>query len=76
MKRLLWTLLRLIDDNWGYSTPIQQRFKVGERVKISEHSALVTNEPVTIMEFGRHDYLIKDSIEVMHIVYQFELKRI
>jgi len=74
MKKILWFLLERIDDNWGYSTPIQKRFKVGDVVKISPHSSkLVTDTTVTILEFGRYDYLIEDDNLVKHVVYQFEL---
>ena len=73
MKTILWELLKLLDDNYGYSTPLQQRFKVGDRVKISPHSKLITHTPATIIEFGRYDYLIEDDNHQKHIVYQFEL---
>ena len=73
MKKILWKLLELVDDNWGYSTPLHKRFKVGDRVKISPHSKLITHTTATIIEFGRHDYLIEDDKGKKHIVYQFEL---
>lgn len=73
MKTILWWLLNLIDDNWGYSTPLQKRFKVGDRVKTSQHSKLITHTPAIIVETGRVDYLIEDDNGEMHIVYQFEL---
>ncbi len=73
MKRLLWILLNLVDNNWGYTTPLQKRFKVGDKVKISIHSKLIAHTPATIIEFGRHDYLIKDDNNKLHVVYQFEL---
>lgn len=73
MRKLLWFLLELVDDNWGYTTPLQKRFKVGDRVKISRDSKLTTHTPATIIETGRHDYLIKDDNNVLHVVYQFEL---
>ena len=43
MKKVLWFLLNIVDDNWGYSTPLQKRFKVGDRVKISNHSKLIAH---------------------------------
>jgi hypothetical protein len=73
MKKILWFLLSKVDDNWGYSTPLQKRFKVGDRVKISIHSKLIAHTPATIIQFGRHDYLIEDDNLKKHIVYQFEL---
>ena len=73
MKRILWFLLSKVDDNWGYSTPLQKRFKVGDRVKISTHSKLIAHTPATIIETGRQDYLIEDDNLVKHVVYQFEL---
>lgn len=73
MKRLLWFLLNKIDNNWGYSTPLQKRFKVGDRVKISIHSKLKAHTPATIIETNRHDYLIVDDYLQRHIVYQFEI---
>lgn len=73
MKRLLWFLLSKVDSNWGYNTPLQKRFKVGDRVKISTHSKLIAHTPATILETGRHDYLIEDDNLVKHVVYQFEL---
>jgi len=73
MKKILWGLLEMVDDNWGYSTPLQKRFKVGDRVKISPHSKLIAHTPATIIEFGRYDYLIEDDNGKKHIVYQFEL---
>jgi hypothetical protein len=73
VKKILWTLLKMFDNNWGYSTPLQFRFKVGDRVKISTHSDLIYNTPATVIEFGRYDYLIEDDNGERHIVYQFEI---
>jgi hypothetical protein len=76
MKKILWFLLSKVDDNYGYSTPLQKRFKVGDRVKISNilvHSELTPNTPATIIETKRYDYLIEDDNLKKHIVYQFEL---
>ena len=73
MKRLLWFLLSKVDSNWGYSTPLQKRFNVGDRVKISNHSKLTAHTPATIIETGRCDYLIEDDNLVKHVVYQFEI---
>jgi hypothetical protein len=53
IQRLLWFLLSKVDNNWGYSTPLQKRFKVGDRVKISTHSKLTVHTPATIIEIGR-----------------------
>jgi len=73
MKKILWFLINIVDNNWGYSTPLQKRFKVGDKVKISIHSKLIAHTPATIIQFGRHDYLIEDDNLKKHIVYQFEL---
>jgi hypothetical protein len=75
MIRILWVLLNLFDNNWGYSTPLQERFKVGDRVKISIHSRLKRHyrTNATIIETGRHDYLIKRDNGKLHVVYEFEL---
>jgi len=73
MKKILCKLLEILDNNWGYSTPLQKRFKVGDRVKISTHSKLIAHTPATIIETGRQDYLIEDDNLQKHIVYQFEL---
>lgn len=73
MKKLLWILLNLLDKNYGYSTPLQKRFKVGDRVKISSHSRLIPHTSATIIECGRYDYLIECVDLQRYIVYQFEL---
>lgn len=76
MKKLLWYLLSKVDDNWGYSTPLQKRFKVGDKVNVSFHiksNKLIPYEPVTIIECCRHDYLVEDAGGELHEVYQFEL---
>lgn len=76
MKKILWKLLELFDDNWGYSTPLQKRFKVGDKVKISPYKQcdkIEVHEQVKIIEFGRHDYLIEKDNGEKAIVYQFEL---
>lgn len=77
MKKLLWKLIELLDNNWGYSTPIQKRFNVGDKVKMSIHrkhdTAFNVGEEVTILETGRHDYLVVNKKGIKSIVYQFEL---
>jgi hypothetical protein len=73
MKKILLFLLNIVDSNLGYSTPLQKRFKIGDRVKISIHSKLIAHTPATIIELRRHDYLIEDDNLEKHIVYQFEL---
>ena len=75
MKAFLWFLLELVDNNRGYSTPIQKRYNIGDVVKISGHHKgdLPIHTPVTIVEFGRHDYLIEDHNRAYHVVFQFEL---
>jgi len=77
MEKILWKLLEMIDNNHGYSTPLQKRFKIGENVRISlnkhNDTPYITGEIVTIIETGRHDYLVKNSKGVKCCVYQFEL---
>lgn len=78
MINFIWKVLEKLDSNWGYSTPIQKRFRIGQYCQISKHKSNDTNlevgEPVKIVEIGRHDYLIQDfKTNELHIVYQFEL---
>ena len=78
IKKLLWLILPLVDDNWGYTTPIQKRFKVGDKCFITYRPDTRIGDfplatPVTIVEFGRHDYLVKNNQGKMQIVYQFEI---
>lgn len=77
MKKLLWKLLKIIDDNWGYTTPIQERFHIGCKCKISnyktEHTKFEIGEIVCIIETGRYDYLVQNNDGVKCVVYQFEL---
>ncbi len=78
MKRILWWLMELIDNNHGYSTPIQKRFRIGEKKKVSQfvlrQTALKHGETVTIIETGRHDYLVQSETGRKEIVYQFEIE--
>jgi len=76
---MIWTILKLFISNHGYSTPIQERFKVDEYVLPSPFC--ITEKikglgPLVVLETGRHDYLIQDINLNQHIVYQFEIKRI
>ena len=77
MKKLLWKLIELLDNNWGYSTSLQKRFSVGDVVKISIHrkrgTVFSVSEKVKILETGRHDYLVSNEKGIKAIVYQFEL---
>ena len=79
MKKLLWKILEMIDDNHGYSTPLQKRFEVGDKFRVSfgkhENTPYITGEIVTIIETGRHDYLVRDSKGVQHCVYHYELMK-
>jgi hypothetical protein len=78
MKNLLWKLLEMVDNNWGYTTPIQQRFKVGDKCKIHfcyENTGFTPGETVTIIETGRHDYLVENESGIKSCVYQFELSK-
>jgi hypothetical protein len=77
MKKILWKLLELVDNNHGYTTPIQKRFKHGESVQISFNKSADTpfqiGETVEIIEICRHDYLVRNINGVQRCVYQFEL---
>lgn len=76
----MWKLLGLLISNHGYNTPIQKRFKVGDVVKTStfcleDGRKLTPFMDVEIVETGRYDYVIRImGSNIMHIVYQFELK--
>ncbi len=77
MKNILWKLLEWLNDNHGYSTPIQKRFNIGDKVKVSifkVNADILVGEPVLIIETGRHDYLVQDDDGKKSIVYQFELE--
>lgn len=59
-------------DEWGYSTPKQKRYKVGDMVRmIYDMDATVYK----IIETGRHDYLIckADGSGDYTIVRQYEI---
>ncbi len=78
MKKILWKLLEWCDNNWGYTTPLQKRFNIGDKCKISTHkiqsTPLEVGNDVVIVETGRHDYLVRrvsDNTKV--VVYQYEL---
>ncbi len=77
MKTLLWKLLEIIDDNHGYTTPLQKRFKQGETARISFNkwgdTPFQIGEIVEIIEICRHDYLVRNDDGVQRCVYQFEL---
>jgi hypothetical protein len=77
MKKLLWKLLELVDNNWGYTTPLQKRFNVGDKCKISsfktKYTPLEINDVVTIVETGRHDYLVTRADGITVAVFQFEI---
>lgn len=77
MKNILWKLLEWLDDNHGYSTPIQKRFNIGDKVKVSifkVNAGLLVGIWVWVLETGRHDYLVEDCNGKKFIVYQFELE--
>ena len=77
MTKILWKLLKILDNNWGYSTPLQERFKVGDECKILfslNNDSFKPGEVVTILETGRHDYLVGNRLGTVQMcVYQFEL---
>jgi len=78
MLKILWNLINKFDNNLGYSTPLQKRYSKGDFARISNYklseTKISTNEVVMIVETKRHDYLIKDGNNTLHIVYQFELE--
>jgi hypothetical protein len=75
MKNILWSLL-YADNNWGYTTQLQRRFKVGDIVKIAHNKTIENKFEVDsvakIIETARHDYLIEQN-GIKIIVYQFEI---
>jgi len=77
MKKILWKLLSIVDNNWGYTTPLQKRFQINDKCKISIFKQICTKysvgDEVTIIETGRHDYLVSDKNGVKEIVLQIEL---
>jgi hypothetical protein len=77
MLKLLWRLIELLDDNWGYSTPIQKRFEIGDVVRISKFKSseckFDVGDNVTILETGSHDYLVRRN-NVLDVLYQYELE--
>ena len=77
MKKIIWKLLEMLDDNWGYSTSLQKRFKPGSQVTMSKHKKSDTpfriGEEVVVLENGRHDYLVQNSDGKKWVVYQFEI---
>jgi hypothetical protein len=76
MKNILCSLLYAIDNNWGYTTQLQRRFKVGDIVKITSNKTIENKFEVDsvakIIETARHDYLIEQN-GIKIIVYQFEI---
>jgi hypothetical protein len=79
MVKILWFLLELFDNNHGYTTPLQKRYKPGDVCKISKFKTdevhLNVGDPVVIVETGRHDYLIETK-DGRFVVYQFELEKL
>lgn len=77
MKKILWKLLEILDNNWGYSTSLQKRFKVGDKCKISnfktKYTPLEIGDEVVIVEYSRHDYLVRRNDGITVVVFQFEL---
>lgn len=67
----------MVDNNWGYSTPLQKRFIINDKCRISnlktQYTPLEIGDEVTIIETGRHDYLVRRADGIMVVVFQFEL---
>jgi hypothetical protein len=59
------------ENEWGYSTPKQLRYNVNDKVLL-----IRTGEIYTVIETGRHDYLISNKDGENLIVYQYEIKKI
>lgn len=76
MKKIFWKLLSLFDSNKGYETPLQKRFNIGDKCKISPYKTndnnLSVGDDVTVIENGRYDYLVQGK-NSKAVVYQFEL---
>jgi hypothetical protein len=72
----LKNLLTDIDKNHGYTTPFQDRYKKGDKCIITKEklgdNIFPIGTEVTILETGRHDYLVESKDKRM-CVYQFEL---
>lgn len=88
MKKLLWFLLKKLDNNWGYSTPLQERFENGELCYINQNYFVNSmqrsqilhkfslHEQVKILETGRHDYLVESTTTgKKECVFQFQLNK-
>lgn len=77
MIKILWKLLEIVDNNWGYYTPLQKRFKVNDKCKISslktQYTPLEIGDEVTVIETGRWDYLVRRADGITSVVFQFEL---
>lgn len=77
MKKILWGLLEIFDDNWGYYTPLQKRFNVNDKCRISslktKYVPLEIGDLVTVIETGRQDYLVRREDGITVVVFQFEL---
>lgn len=77
ISKILNKLFGKIDSNWGYSTPSDVRFDVGDICAITEHKTngnpFEIGEIVYILETGRHDYLVENINGVKHVIYQYEI---
>lgn len=69
---------KIFENNHGYSTPKTYRYKVGQKLKISNQKENDTKfdigETVEIIETARHDYLIKNNKGQLEVVYHYELE--
>lgn len=69
-----------LDDNDGFYTPKQIRFKLGDKVKITQHKTeankFEVGQELIVVETARYDYLVSDENGKLGIVYQFEIVKI
>lgn len=80
MIKILWKLLEFFDSNWGYFTPLQKRFNVNDKCRIStlktQYVPLEVGDLVTVIETGRRDYLVRREDGITVVVFQFELEAV
>jgi hypothetical protein len=69
-------------SQWGYSTPKQYRYAVGDEVILSDphngpepmyNNYVYKGTTWTVLETGRHDYLLQNEDGINIIVKQYEI---